>query len=498
MKPSQPSTEGTQTLLLISAIALAAFMSALDGSIVNIALPTISEGFNISTGLVSWVSTIYLLVVTSSLLICGKLADIRGLKKIFLLGFVIFTLGSFLCGFLPVTFDSFASLLGARVVQAIGGAMIAAIAPAMVSVFIPVEERGRSMGLVVTFASLGAAAGPFLGGLLTEFLSWHWIFFINVPVGFAAVSLGARVIPDHQPDSGRSTGFDAPGVALLFAGMMTGVFALNMGTAMGFTSPLILLAIVVALACAGLFIYHERRAEDPLLDLGLFSDRNFLCANLAVTLIMIAFAGSAFLLPFFLEYVKGLQTFSAGMVMTAFSFAMMIGGPVAGSLFNRVGGRRLTLIGAALAALSFVILAGLHPDSPVIMVVGALGLLGFAIGLYVAPNNTMVMNTVRPERRGMVSSLLNTERYGGQSLGIVLFELVLIQAVLSIVSHAEVTTASLASVTIDQKLAVLSAGFDMAFWAGAVLAVLALGFSILVREEEVPAEAGEETPAAVG
>ncbi|WP_265582034.1 MFS transporter [Methanofollis aquaemaris] len=498
MKSSQPSTHGQRTLLIISAIAIAAFMSALDGSIVNIALPTISEAFDISTGLVSWVSTAYLLVVTSSLLICGKIADIRGLKKIFLVGFIVFTLGSFLCGFLPVALNSFGALIGARVLQAIGGAMLAAIAPAMVSTFIPIEERGRSMGLVVTFASLGAAAGPFLGGLLTEFLSWHWIFFINVPVGIGAVILGARVLPDHQPEPGRTVGFDAPGAAFLFAGMMTGVFALNMGTSMGFTSPLILLAAAVALVCAALFVYHERRVEDPLLDLDLFRERNFLYANLAVTLIMIAFAGSAFLLPFFLEYVKGLPTFSAGMVMTAFSFAMMIGGPVAGALFNRVGGRRLTLGGAALAALAFVVLAGLHPDSSVFMVAGALGLLGFAIGLYVAPNNTMVMNKVGAEKRGMVSSLLNTERYGGQSLGIVLFELVLIQTVLSTVSHAGVTSSSLASVTIDQKLAVLTAGFDMAFWVGAALAVLALGFSFLVKEDEVPAEVAEETPAAIG
>ena len=182
--------------LLIFSISLATFMAGLDGTIVNIALPTISEAFHVSSSTVSWVATAYLLVMAGCVLVFGKISDMIGFRKVFLSGFAIFTLGSFSCGLLPVITGGLFSLIGSRVLQAVGGAMITAIAPAMIAAYIPMKQKGKAMGIVMTLAALGTALGPTIGGVLTQYLSWHWIFFINVPVGIFAVLLGAKVIPE--------------------------------------------------------------------------------------------------------------------------------------------------------------------------------------------------------------------------------------------------------------------------------------------------------------
>ncbi len=167
MKDSPERSSGKSYSLLIIAISLAIFMSSIDGTIVNIALPAISESFDISSSTVSWVATAYLLVMAGCVLIFGKISNIIGFKKIFLTGFIVFTVGSFACGFLPDLLDSFGSLVGSRIFQAVGGAMITAIAPAMVTAFIPMSMKGKAMGIIMTVAALGMAIGPTVGGILT-------------------------------------------------------------------------------------------------------------------------------------------------------------------------------------------------------------------------------------------------------------------------------------------------------------------------------------------
>jgi len=208
-EPATGTARSGYTLLILS-ISLATFMAALDGTIVNIALPTISEAFNVSTTTVSWVATAYLLVMAGCVLVFGKVSDIIGFKRVFLVGFVIFTLGSFACGLLPDLLNSLNILIASRMFQAIGGAMITAIGPAMVTAFIPMDQKGKAMGIVMTLAALGTALGPSIGGVLVQYLSWHWIFFINVPIGIFAVLLGAKVIP-MSGSGGSLAGFDRTG-----------------------------------------------------------------------------------------------------------------------------------------------------------------------------------------------------------------------------------------------------------------------------------------------
>lgn len=467
--------------LLVLSISLATFMSGLDGTIVNIALPTISEAFHVSSSTVSWVATAYLLVMAGCVLVFGKISDIIGFKKVFLSGFVIFTVGSIACGLLPDLFGSLTWLIGSRIFQAVGGAMITAIAPAMIMAYIPTEEKGKAMGIVMTMAALGTALGPTIGGVLTQYFSWHAIFFINVPVGIVAVLLGAKVIPEAVGRE-KLTGFDSAGAGLIFVGLASLLFVVSEGESLGWTSPIIASLAVLAIVTLGWFVWHELRAPDPLLDLRLFRSRNFLVANLLLSLVFFSFAGINYLLPFYLKYVRSYDTSSAGLIMTSLSFAMMGAGILSGMLFNRVGPRLLCIAAGIPLAFGYFLMTRLHTDTPAGYVVMSLALIGFGLGLMITPLSNMIMTSVAKTKQGMISSLTTLERFVPLTLGIAAFNLIFIQGVLSIAtSHAVAETSP-----VDIKQQVLSAGFDLAFFFSFVLGLVIIVLTLIVRQEIHP------------
>ncbi|WAI02130.1 MFS transporter [Methanogenium organophilum] len=479
-------TEVTNQKLLLFAISIAAFMSALDSSIVNIALPTISTSFDVSTGLVSWVSTMYLLVLTSCLMIFGKLSDRIGFRRIFLSGFLVFAAGSLFCALSP----SFLTLVGSRALQAVGGAMLGAISMAMVSVFLPAGSRAKAIGFVVTMSSLGVAAGPFLGGILTEMLSWHWIFLINVPVGILACLLGAAVIPS-LPARETTVKFDWQGALFLFITLASLIYALNLGVALGFTSPPIITAGVIFIVGVFLFIRRERCAPDPLLDLQLYRRRDFLFANLGALLMMFAYCGSNFLLPFFLEYVQGMSTMVAGIFLTVPSVTLMLGGTASGALYHRFGPRKLCVGASAIYLVSFLLLSTFGVATSTVVIVLTLALLGFGLGFYYSPNTSEIMCLAPREKQGMVSSLATTERNAGATVGIVIFELALIQSLISITNLEGLTEGALASQ--PQLLeGALASAFDIAFFVGAVVAFIVIILSFFTPDPENVVECENE------
>lgn len=469
--------------LLILAISLATFMSALDGTIVNIALPTISEAFDVSTSAVSWVATIYLLVMAGLVLIVGKISDIIGFKRIFLSGFVIFTIGSFCCGFLPELLDSFASLIGSRAFQGIGGAMITAIAPAMVTAFIPMEKKGKAMGIIMTIAALGTAIGPTMGGLLTQYMSWHWIFFINVPVGIIALIIGLKVIPGGATGSIRNlSGFDRSGAALIFIGLATLLFAVSEGQELGWTSLPILITMGIAVVSLGSFVVNELRAKEPLLELRLFTKRNFLFTNLTMALVFLSFAGINYLLPFYLQYVQGYDTSTAGLILTALSVAMMIAGILAGALYNKTGGRPLCIAAAAVLVAGYFLLTHLHTDTGTEYVILCLLLIGFGLGLIITPASNMILNSVGKKYQGMVSSLTSLERFAPMTIGIAIFNLIFLQGMSLVAAHRNVTSET----PVNIKLDVLTAGFDIAFFVALLMGIVILVLAVFARQETHP------------
>ena len=474
------NTESGLNLLILS-ISLAMFMAGLDGTIVNIALPTISEAFQVSSSTVSWVATAYLLVMAGCVLVFGKISDMIGFKKVFLSGFAIFTLGSFACGLLPEILGGLYSLVGSRILQAVGGAMISAIAPAMITAYIPMEQKGKAMGIVMTMAALGTALGPTIGGVLTQYLSWHWIFFINVPVGIFAVLLGVKVIPEAVGRE-RLEGFDRAGAGLVFVGLASLLFVVSEGAPLGWTSPVIVAPAIVAIVSLSWFVWHELRVADPLLDLGLFRNRNFLVTNLLLSLVFFSFAGINYLLPFYLKYVRSYDTSSAGLIMTSLSFAMMGAGILSGMLYNRAGPRLLCIAAGAFLTAGYFLMTRLHTDTPAGYVVLSLVLIGFGLGLMITPASNLIMNSVARTKQGMISSLTSLERFAPLTLGIAAFNLIFIQGVLAIAAGHNVLMTSPA----DIKVQVLAAGFDLSFLLSFVLGIVILVLALVVREEVHP------------
>ena len=467
--------------LLIISISLATFMSALDATIVNIALPTISSAFNVSTSTVSWVSTIYLLVMAGCVLIFGKVSDVIGFKKVFLSGFLIFTIGSFACGFLPDFIHSFPVLIGSRAFQAIGGAMITAIGPAMVTAYIPMVQKGKAMGIVLTFAALGTAIGPTIGGILTQFLSWNWIFFINVPVGICAILLGTKVIPAMKAHE-RTGEFDRAGAVLIFTGLAALLFALSEGQTLGWTAPVILGSLILALLTLGCFVWCELKVPDPLLELRLFKRRNFLLTNTTMILLFFSFAGISYLLPFYLEYVHGYAPSTAGLILTSLSVAMMAGGIIAGMLYNRAGGRSLSIVAGISLVAGYFLMTRIRVDTTTGFVVLCLILIGFGLGLMLTPASNMIMNSVSKKYQGMVSSLTSLERFAPMTIGIAIFNIVFIQGISAIAIRSGITKEAPANIRIE----VLTAGFDLAFLFAFVVGIIILVLAILARQETHP------------
>lgn len=493
METSNNGSSGRNLTLLILSISLATFMAGLDGTIVNIALPTISEAFHVSSTTVSWVATAYLLVMAGCVLVFGKISDIIGFKKVFLIGFIIFTLGSLACGILPDLFGSLGWLIGSRIFQAIGGAMITAIAPAMITAYIPMEQKGKAMGIVMTLAALGTALGPTIGGILTQHFSWHAIFFINVPVGIAAVLLGAKVIPRDGKHKDLK-GFDSTGSALIFVGLASLLFVVSEGNNMGWTSPAILALGLVAVVALGMFVRQELSITEPILDLRLFKNKNFLLANLLICLVFFSFAGINYLLPFYLQYVRNFDTSTAGVIMSSLSFAMMGAGILAGMLYNKTGPRALCIVSGLFLTAGYFLMTKLSTFTHAGYVVLSLALIGFGLGLLVTPASSMIMNSVAKTKQGMVSSLTGLERFAPLTLGIAFFNLIFIQGIISIAAGQDVTKTS--PVNLQQQ--VLAAGFDFAFFISFVIGIVIIIVAIFTRQEIHPDYADSKEPVEPG
>ncbi|MCA1917658.1 MFS transporter [Methanospirillum hungatei] len=472
---------------LIIAISLAIFMASLDGTIVNIALPTISESFSLSSSAVSWVATIYLLVMAGCVLIFGKISDMIGFKRIFLTGFIVFTIGSFLCGSLPDLTGSFLTLIGSRAFQGVGGAMITAIAPAMVTAFIPMSMKGKAMGIIMTMAGLATAIGPTVGGFLTQYLSWHWIFFINVPVGIIALLLGLWVIPRQQSHQALEA-FDRAGAGLIFVGLAFLLYGFSEGTNLGWTDPVIIGSLGLAAVLLGLFVWKELHIQNPILEIRLFQDKNFLLINLVIFLVFFSFSGVNYLLPFYLEYVGGYSTSEAGLILTALSVAMMVAGIIAGVLYNRLGGRILSIIAAVVLLIGYFLITHLRIDTPTVFVTVCLLCIGFGLGLIITPISNMIMTCAPKKYQGMVSSLTSLERFAPMTIGIAIYNVIFIQGMATIASHYDITK----NAPVEIQMKVLTAGFDLAFLLSFILGIVILVLTVMARYTMHPDYQGED------
>jgi len=394
------------------AIGTGSFMSALDGSVVNTILPVISKAFQSPVIAIEWVVTVYLLVLSGLLLSFGRLGDLRGHKSIYVWGFVIFVLSSALCGAAWST----TALVVFRGLQAIGGAMLASNAPAIVTGNFPAEQRGRVFGLVSTMTYLGLTVGPSLGGWLTQVLGWRTVFYINVPVGTLALTLSLLFIPRDTPASTEQR-FDLPGALVFLAGLTALLLGLNQGSEWGWTSlPILGLLILAALLLVG-FILIEQRAPAPMLDLSLFRIPLFSASTVSAVLNYICVYSLTFLMPFYLIQGLGINPGAAGLLLTAQPILMAITAPVSGALSDKLGSRLPGMIGMGILAGGLFWLSRLGAATPVGTIAVGLAICGAGTGTFIAPNTSALMGSAPQHRQGIASGIQAAARNVGMGLG---------------------------------------------------------------------------------
>jgi len=317
---------------IIAIISLAVFIFSVDYSMLNISLPTISKYFGATMAHVSRLPLAYLLVVTSTVLLFGKLGDIKGFKKIFIGGLVIFVTGTFLCGIAP----SLNMLLGLRIYQCIGEAMFSPIGIAIATVFLPADVRGKALGFMATTQGLGFCLGPMLGGFINTNFGWHGIFFVNIPLGILAIIASLKIIPSKQPLL-EDKSIDMIGAVLIFACLSTLVFALNSISALGLKHPAVLSCFAVSGVSFVLFLMQELRARSPILYLPLFRNLDFAFATISAFCVIFVYMGLIFLFPFYLNIVRGMDVMHAGLVLMIPALMVIIFAPLAGLVSDRFG-----------------------------------------------------------------------------------------------------------------------------------------------------------------
>ena len=399
--------------LVLAAVGAGSFMAALDGSVVNTILPVIQNAFHSSVPAVEWIVTVYLLALSGFLLTFGRLGDLRGHKNVYIWGFGIFILSSALCG----STRSVEMLIICRGVQAIGGAMLASNAPAILTGNFPASQRGRALGLVSMMTYLGLTVGPSLGGWLAEAVSWRTIFYINVPVGALALTLSLVFIPKGESHD-SSQKFDLAGAVLFMVGLSALMLGLNQGAQWGWTSLPVIGLLLAAILILTVFVLVERRSPAPMLDLSLFRVPLFSAATASAVLNYICVYTITFLMPYYLIQGRGLNPAQAGLLLTAEPIVMAIAAPISGAYSDRIGSRWPGMAGMALMGLGLFLLAGLGATTSLVFAGLALAVAGLGTGMFISPNTSALMGSAPKQRQGIASGVQAAARNVGMVLGI--------------------------------------------------------------------------------
>jgi len=402
----------TRNWLVMTAVGVGSLLGSIDGSIVNVALPTIGRDLKSEVATAEWVTTIYVLMACGLLLTFGRIGDMRGYKPIYVLGLATFVASSALCGLAP----NIATLILFRAVQGVGGSMLISIGPGILTVTFPPSQRGKVLGLQALMIYVGGTLGPVLGGVLTDALSWRAIFYVNVPIGLVALVLSAKYIP-RAALAKQSERFDLPGAALIMAMCSLLLIVLDQGHAYGWTSPYIVTMFAADVLLLIAFLLIESRTRSPLLDLSLFRVPAFSLAGASAICNYIGFFASIFLMPFYLIQGRGLSSSSAGLIVAVQSLLMALAAPVAGAISDRIGTRLPATVGMAVLAVSMYMLSFLGPASSLMYIGIAMGASGLGIGSFVPPNNSAMMGSAPKHRQGIAGGVVATFRYTGMMLG---------------------------------------------------------------------------------
>ncbi len=450
-------------------IGFAVFLAYLDGTIVNVSLPAMAQSFGVATSEVSWVVLIYMLVQGSTLLFFGKIADIYGMKRTLIWGMVVFTVGSALCGLSP----GLMFLIIARFLQGIGGSMLIVTAFAMVPAYFPKHLTGAAFGIITTSAALGTTTGAPLGGFITEWFSWPAIFIINVPLGIIAIVTAWKKIPADTVIHQKRPCLDLGGVLLSFTAVFSLLFAVNMSDRWGWQSPAIIGPALLFCLLVPTFIWFERRSPSPLINLSVFKRPVFVFSLVSGAIAYAFLAGNTFLMPFYLSGIKQFSADQVGLLLLCYSIPLMLIGPVAG----RINSLWFCIAGMSLAALACFLFVGFI-DSPGPWAPGLFLLaIGLAFGLFNAPNNDRIKNSIPKEMQGTIFSLVQTFVRSSMALGVAFFSAVYAFILPDATPHANGAEAA------AYRLLSLQ-GYQVAFVICGLFCVVALVLNVLALRHQ--------------
>lgn len=458
--------ENSKRWWILVVIGVFAFMSNLDSSIVNVALPVMSKSLGVPMNQISWVVSIYLVLLSSLLLLFGKLGDIKGKNLIFRIGTIVFVGGSIISGL----GYNFTILLLGRVVQAIGAAMTLSNTYGMVTSTFQIKERGRAMGLIGTFVSLGAIAGPTLGGFILAVFPWTFIFWINIPIGIFAIILGMFVFSKNiilSEDKLDWIGVILQGVAII--GLFGGIF---MGQDNGYSNKFTILMFLVGILSSIIFIIVENRVSSPLLNVKIFSNKIFTYGLSTAFLIFVANFFTTIIIPFYFELARGYSTGYTGLLLVEYPLLMVIFGPIGGALADKWSITGIQIIGAILITIGNILYLFLDLNSPLYIYIIITSFLGIGMGLFQSPNGDIVMSVVDKKELGIAGSINALSRNLGFSAGSALATTILF-AGMSFKAGYKVT-----SFTAKHPEWFIS-GMHIAFIIAAVLALVATIMAII-------------------
>lgn len=405
--------------LILVNIVILTFMACLDSSIVNVALPVMAANFKVGMNLISIIASVYLVAISATILIFGRLGDIIGTVRIFKLGVIIFTVGSLFCALA----GTLQLLVLARIVQAVGAAAFMATNQGIITRVFPMGERGKALGITGSFVALGTLVGPPLGGFIVDVAAWEYIFLINVPIGIFAFVIGMRILPKDEENT--KARFDIKGALLFFLFIVVMFTAFLAGERIGFSKPQILLGFGFAIISFILFLKVEHREESPLLQLSIFRNELFSLSILCGFLLFVAMNCSNILLPFYLQDVIKMSASASGLYLMTYPMVLFVVAPISGHISDKIGSELLTFLGLATFSSTFFMMATLNQHFQPVKLVVIIALMALGNGMFQSPNNSLVMSSVPRERVGIAGSINALVRNMGLVVGISVATLIL-------------------------------------------------------------------------
>jgi EmrB/QacA subfamily drug resistance transporter len=402
----------TRTMWTFAITSVAVFMATLDNLVVTTALPVIREDLHATVESLEWTVNAYTLTFAVLLLTGAALGDRFGRRRMFVVGLAIFTVSSAAAALAP----SAGALIAARAAQGVGGAIITPLTLTILSAGVPANRRGAFIGAWSGIAGLAVALGPVVGGAIVSGISWHWIFWLNVPIGIVLIPLALRRLDESY---GPASKLDLPGVALASVGLTGIVWGLIRGNGQGWDSPEIVIALVGGAIVFAAFILWELRAREPMLPMRFFKNRAFALSNVASLFMFFGMFGSIFLLSQFFQIVQAYSPLASGVRILPWTIMPLFVAPVAGALSDRIGGNRLMGVGLTLQAAGLAAIAAIStPTTPYWQLVAPFAVSGIGMAMFWAPVANVVLSAVKPEEQGQASGANNAIRELGGVFGV--------------------------------------------------------------------------------